>query len=111
EEVDAVVRHLARQRRALGLEVGDQVAKRRGVEQRARELVRPEFPALLEHRDRERLAAVGLLQLGQLQRRRQPGRAAADDEDIDFERLAFHYAFSSSATRAGAISNRSPAIP
>ena len=46
---------------------------------------------LLEHRHRERLTALLLLQLCQPQRRGHPGRAAADDKDVDVERFARHY--------------------
>ena len=74
----------------MRLEVGDELAQRRRIEHRARQHVRAGLARLLEHGDRQRLAALRLLQLRQAQRRRQPGRAAADDQDVDVEGLAFH---------------------
>ena len=49
------------------------------------EHVRAGLARLLEHGNRERLAALLLLQLRQPQRGRHPGGAAADDQDVDFE--------------------------
>ena len=128
-----VVVHLGRERRALLLEVGNQLAQRRRIEHGARQHVRAGLARLLEHRNRERLAALRLLQLRQPQRRRHAGRPAADDQDVDFEGFAFktapaasssqsfgqlavanRYAESylfSSAIIAGTISNRSPTMP
>ena len=50
--------------------------------------MRADLARLLEHRDRERLAALLLLELRQPQRSRHPGGAAADDQDVDFEGFA-----------------------
>ena len=52
--------------------------------------MRAGFARFLEHRDRQRLAASLLLQLRQPERRGQPRRPAADDQDVDFERVARH---------------------
>jgi hypothetical protein len=50
--------------------------------------VRAGLARLLEDRDRERLAALRLLQLRQTKRGGQTGRAAADEEDVEVEGLA-----------------------
>ena len=68
-----------------GLEVRHELAQRRRIEHRAGQRVRADFARLLEHGDRERLAALLLLELGEPQRSRHPGGAAADDQDVDFE--------------------------
>ena len=91
EEVDVVAR-------ALGDASGAPFASKSGIRSRsvdgsstrARQHVRAGLARLLEHRDRQRLAALLLLQLRQPQRGRQPGGAAADDQDVDFEGLARH---------------------
>src|SRR5688572_5727863 len=115
QKVDMVLVDLGRQRSALFLEVRDQVAQRGGVKDGAREHVRRRLARLLEDGNRQRLATLLLLDLREAKRRREPGRAAADDQNINFERLAIHgiadYPFSSSAVSAGAISNRSPTMP
>jgi len=88
EEVDRVVMHGRGERRAFRLKIRDQLAQRRRIEHRAREHVRAWFAGLLEQRDRQRLAALFLLQLRQPQRCRHPRRSAADDQDVDVEGLA-----------------------
>jgi hypothetical protein len=65
---------------------------------------------LLEDRNRERLAALFLLQLRETQRRAHAGGTAADDEDVDVEGFAV-YDFSNSAIIAGTTSNKSPTMP
>ena len=72
--------------------VGEQLADRRRVHDRAGELVRAGDLALLEHRHRhlaERLhqLRVVLEQLQQPDRAREPGLAAADDRDADLDPL------------------------
>ena len=59
--------------------------------------MRAGFPRLLEHRDRQRLAARAFLKLGEAKRRGHSGRSAADDEHIDFEGFAFGRPSASSA--------------
>ena len=90
EEVDVIVVHLGAERRATLLEVRHQVVERPRIEHGARQHVRAGLARLLEHRDRQRLAAALLLQLCQPQRRRHARRAAADDEDVDFEGFTLH---------------------
>ena len=85
-----VVVHLGRERGALRLEIRHELPQRRRVEDRARERMRAHFARLLEHGDRQRLAALLLLELRQAQRGRHPGGAAADDEDVYFEGFTFH---------------------
>ncbi len=121
--VDAVGADLAGQRRALGDEVGDQFGQRGRIEQGPGQGVGTGLPGLLHHGDRQRLAAVGRLQLGQTQRRRQAGRPGPDDQHVDVEGFSFHalaasssgcrraQPLPSSAMSAGAISNRSPWMP
>ena len=91
-----IVVHLRGERRAPFLEVGDELLQRRRIEHGAGEHVRAGLPRLLQHRDRERLAALCLLQLREPQRRRHAGRAAADDQHVDFEGFAVHSAPDSS---------------
>ena len=90
QEVHVVVVHLGRERRALLLEVRHELAQRRRVEDGARERMRADFARLLEHGDRQRLAALLFLELRQAQRGRHPGGAAADDQDVDFEGFTIH---------------------
>ena len=123
EVVDVVLAHLAGQGGSPGLEVRYQLRERGRIEQGARQLVRAGFSRLLDHRDRKRIAALRFLELRQPQSRRQPRRAAADDQDVYFESLSFasqapglrrlapRAYFFSSAINAGAISKRSPTIP
>ena len=67
---------------------------------------------LLDDGNRQRFAALLLLELREPQRRGQAARPAADDQDVDFKRLALsHQPFWSSAMIAGASSNRSPWMP
>ena len=88
EEIHRVVMHRARERRALGFEIGNQILQRAWVEHRARQHVRARLACLVEHRDRERVAAARLLQLRQPERGRHAGGAAADDEDVEVECFA-----------------------
>jgi hypothetical protein len=81
-------------RGSLVLEVGDEIPQRGGIEHRPGEHMRSGLTRLLQNGNRERLPSVLLLQLREPQRGRQPRRAAADDQDIDFEAIAFHIAFS-----------------
>jgi hypothetical protein len=72
--------------------------------------VRASLARLLEHRNRERLAGLRLLQLREAQCRGKTGGTAADDEDVDVEGFAV-YDFSNSAIIAGTTSNKSPTMP
>ncbi len=73
---------------AFGLAVRNQLAEGRGVEDGARQRVRSGFTRLLEHGDRERIAAARLLELRETKSGRQAGGATADDQHVDFESLA-----------------------
>ncbi len=66
---------------------GMQLTEGRSIEDRARQDVRSGFARLLEHGDRQRIAAVRLLELRETKCGRQAGGAAADDQHIDFESL------------------------
>ena len=87
EEVDAIVVHFRREGRAFRLEVGHELRERSRIEHSARQQMRSRLRGLLEDGDAERLACR-LLQLCKPQRRRQPRRPAADDQDIDVERFS-----------------------
>ena len=87
EVVDAIVVHFRRDRRALRLEFGHELRERPRIEHGAREQMRSRLRGLLEDGDAERLACR-LLQLRKPQRRRQPCRPAADDQDVDVERFS-----------------------
>jgi hypothetical protein len=91
EEVHAVAVDLGNERRALLLVVGNEVAQRRRIEDRARELVRAGLACFLQDRDAERRAPI-LLQLRQPQRRRKTRRTAANDQDVDVEAFALQLA-------------------
>ncbi len=95
EQVDAVVGDLAGQWRALGGEVGHQLGERGRIEQRAGERMRARLTGLVDHCDRQGLAALLLLELRKAQRGREAGRAGAHDQDVDVEGLAFHGAAAS----------------
>ncbi len=88
QEIDVVLVNRRAERRALALEIRDQLEQRGGIEQRARQGVRAGLARLFDHRDRERLAALLLLQLSQAQRSREAAGACPDDQDIDVQRLA-----------------------
>ena len=113
QEEDAVLTHCGRQRSPPLQEVRDQIAQGRGVEHSARERVGASLSRLLNHGDGEGSASLLLLQLGQPDRRGQPGRAATDDEHVDLEGLSLQSVqpFAIAATIAGAISNKSPTMP
>ena len=85
-----IVVHRGAERRATLLEVRHQVFERARIEHRPRQHVRARLPRLLEHRDRQRLAAALLLQLCQPERRRHPRRAAPDDENVYLEGFTLH---------------------
>ena len=76
------------ERDALRLAVRDQFTERRRIEHCPGQRVRTGLARLLEHGDRQRFAAVCLLQLRETKRGREAGGATADDQDIDFESLA-----------------------
>ena len=89
QEVDVVVVDRRAERRALGLEVGNQIAQRRRIEQRARQLMRAGLARLLDDGDRQRLAALAAFcSCASRSAADRPAGPAADDQDIDFERFA-----------------------
>ena len=92
EHVDAVFVDVGLDGRALLAEVRDELGEARRIEHGARQQVRASLARLFEHRDGQRLAAPRLLELRQPQRRRQSGRTAANDEDVDFEGFSVHQA-------------------
>ena len=77
-------------RRALLLPVGDKLVQADRIDHRARQDVGADLRALLEHADRHFVVALGR-ELLEADRRRQPGRAAADDHHVIFHRLACHH--------------------
>ena len=86
---EAVVGDVGLDRSALFLPVGDQLVQPDRVDHRARQDVSADFRALLDQADRDLVAALGR-ELLQSDRRRQPGRAAANDHHVIFHRLACH---------------------
>ena len=90
ERVDAVLDDVGLDRRACGAEIGNELGQRRRIEHGAREHVRAGLARLLEQGNRQRLAAVGVLQVGETERGREAGGAAADDQHVNVEGLAFH---------------------
>ena len=75
------------QRCAQGLPVGQEFFEGPRVHHRARQDVGPHFGALLDHADGDLAPGGGRLLL-EPDRRRQPRRAAADDHNIVFHRIA-----------------------
>jgi hypothetical protein len=63
EEVHVVHVHVGRKRRPAFLEIGNEIGQCRRVEHGTREHVRPSLARLLEHRHRQRVAAMLFLQL------------------------------------------------
>ena len=88
EEVDVIVMNVRSEWRTALFEVGEEHLERGWIEHRAGEHVSARLARLLEHRNRQRLAARRFLELGEPKRCRHAGRSAADDEDIDFEGFA-----------------------
>ena len=84
------------ERGALLLPVRDQLGERARLDHRTGEDVRPHLRALLEHADGD-LPALLRRELAQPDRRRQAGRAGADDHDVVGHRLAFHALLPSAA--------------
>ena len=134
EHIDAVFVDVGLDGSALLAEVREKLLEARRIEDSARKQVRASLARLLEHRDRQGLAAPRALKLREPQRRRQSCRTAANDEDVDFEGFSVHPVpgtvkkllfrsvavndfltvpgtdhFCNSAVRAGRNSNRSPA--
>ena len=108
--VDAVLPHRRLDRRPPLLPVRQQGVEAGRVEHRPRQHVGAALARLLEHRDGEGLASFLLLQAGEADGRRQAGRTAADDQDVDLEGFALHQA-SRAAMIAGTTSKRSPTMP
>ncbi len=84
QKVDRFVMDFRGERRAALLEVRDEIAEARRIEDGAGQHVRAGFAPFFKHGDRERVAALRLLQLRQPQRGREPRGTSADDQDIDF---------------------------
>ena len=91
-EVDGFGGNGLAEREVGGLEVGEQLAERAGIDDRAREIVLAQALGLLEHADVEvgHAAAallVALHQPRQLDRAGEPGRPGADDQHVHLDRL------------------------
>ena len=89
QEQHLVFRHRRVEGSPLRLPVRDQLGQRARVHHRARQDMGAEFGGLLDQADRVIVSFFGC-QLLQADRRRQPGRAAADDQHVEFHGLAFH---------------------
>jgi len=63
QEIDVVVVDRRAERRFPRLEIGNEILERRGIEEGTRELMDAGLAALFDHCDRQRLAALALLQL------------------------------------------------
>jgi hypothetical protein len=87
EEQEAVGRDRLIQRRPLLLPVGNQLAQSARIHDRAGQDVRAGLGPLLEHDNRDLLRTFGG-ELLQTDRRRQTGRAGANDGDVVLHRFA-----------------------
>ena len=87
QEQELVFGHVHRERRAFFLPVRDQFGDRARVHHRARQDMRPDLRAFFQYAHAD-LDAFLRRQLLQADRRGQAGRAAADDHDVVFHRLA-----------------------
>ena len=74
--------HLGGKRRALLLEVGNEVTERGRIEHGTGEHVRASLASLLENRDGERLTALLLLELRKTEGGGKSRGAAAYDQDV-----------------------------
>ena len=89
EPQELVVGHRRLDRRALLLPVGDQLVEADRIDHGAGQYVCADLGALLEHADRDLVAALGS-ELLQPDRRRQASRPATDDHHVVFHCLARH---------------------
>ena len=87
QEQDAVFRHGGIERRAQLFPVRNEFINRARVHHCARQNVGADFAAFFQHADRYFLAFLSR-QLLETDRRRQAGRAAADDNDVVLHRFA-----------------------
>jgi hypothetical protein len=92
EQVDRLLAHLPVAREPLDRRVGEEVAQRRRLHDRAREEMGAGRATLLEHRQghlSELFGGLGVVpqELPEPDRRREAGRAGADDEDADVDPL------------------------
>jgi hypothetical protein len=83
QPIEAVVGHRGLDRRVLAAPVGQQPVEADGIDHRTGQDVGADLGALLDHHDR-RLGR----DLLQADRRREAGRARADDHHVKFHRLA-----------------------
>ena len=89
EDQKTVLGHGSVERRAFFLPVREEFGNRARIHDRAREDMGADFGAFLDQADRNLLAGfVG--QLLDADRRGQPGRATANDEDVELHRFALH---------------------
>ena len=89
EEQEAVLARLGVERRPTLAPIGQQLVERAWLQHRAREDMGAHLGALLEDADAE-FHIMLERQLLQPDRRRQPGRAGADDHHVVLHRVAFH---------------------
>ena len=90
QEQELVVAHLGLDRRALLLPVGQKLVQSDRIDHGARQDVGTDLRALLDQADRHFVIALGR-KLLESDRRRQPGRAATNDQHVIFHRLARHH--------------------
>ena len=89
QEQELVLGRRRQQRRPAVLPVGEQLGERPRLEHRAGKNMGADLRALLDDADIDFAAGVGG-HLLEPDRRRQAGRAGADDDDIIFHRFPFH---------------------
>jgi hypothetical protein len=87
EPLDTLRRHARLDRRTALAPIGEQLVERARLEDRSRNDVRADGRAFLDDPDRK-LAACGARELRQPTRRRETGRAGADDDDIELHAFA-----------------------
>ncbi|MCY1298145.1 hypothetical protein D9M70_476170 [compost metagenome] len=90
QQIDVVTLHRGVQRRFQFLPVGEQFVQRTRLEDSTGENVSTDFGTLLDHADTDLLTSFGGF-LFQSACGGQPGGAGADDDDVEFHVLAFHY--------------------
>jgi hypothetical protein len=97
EEPDRVAADGRLDRESLRLEPGEKLADAPGIEDRSRQRVRADLAPLVDEGDRQlerpfpfrrQARVVGREELPQADGGGEPGRTAADDQDIDFECFA-----------------------
>ncbi|MCY1426632.1 hypothetical protein D9M71_424550 [compost metagenome] len=90
QQIDVVAFHRSVQRRFELFPVGEQLVQRARFENGAGENVSTDFGTLLDYADADLLTSFGSF-LFQSACGGQAGRAGADDDDVEFHVLAFHY--------------------